>query len=277
MEVNILGGRIEFTRYQAIAKGRIPGDLVDAAPQFITEPVEVQNGPESVSLASKNIQIVAAKLRIHEKGNIQTIGWVNVILESTRAYHYGNDELIVTEQVPNLPQWDGGGDEEDELPPFYQGNTFYSDDHQKHGLGDLGDLEGEDLIFNDAPCLPPSRDLIINDNENRRVGLFEVHRHDQQGSVYLTRITGLDRYLACLVVGAADGQLKVAWSVPWNVAFRATVARKEDDSPDVTLAADARTSINVDAQGLEADDLVNAVRAKDGTKFKTYTATWAAR
>jgi hypothetical protein len=277
MQVDIEGGRVTFRRHIAVpAAGAIPPG-VDANPGALNAAVQVDMGERAagyVSLQSPNVRIAAAEFTITAMGNIEKVGWVNVIVQSDRRYHYAGG-MVVTEEVINLPTWDGGADD---ARPYYFGNWFGTDpeEHEDGEDGCVGVLAlngAEDIILTDAPCLPPSYNV-------RQANGIPLGKFNAAPAGYLpdriTRVSGTDRYLACLMVSSANAR-SVAWSVPWDVTYAAAVTAGHDGLPQVALDATARTRVNTGGP-YDAAALIGQVIGKAaGETLKRYTRNQPAR
>ncbi|MBV9773191.1 MAG: hypothetical protein JO040_04540 [Gemmatimonadetes bacterium] len=276
MQVDIAGGRVEFRRHIAVpAQGPVP-DGVDAPPGALQSPVNVDQQELAggfVSLASPNVRIAAMELTITALGRIRKVGWVNVIVESTRLYHYG-DGMIVTESVDGLPTWDGG---ENDARPFYFGAWFGTDegDADEDGCAEVLQVNGPiDVILNDAPCMPPSYD--VRQHNGIPLGKFNVSPPGYLPN-RITRVSGRDRYLACLVVVDDADAHHIAWSVPWDVTYDAQVTAAHDGSPQVALDPGSLTRLNMGGP-YNAGALVNQVVVRQaGETLKRYTRNREAR
>jgi hypothetical protein len=269
MDVAIAGGRITFRRSIAInATEGIPPQVDSDTPvnALVTSDDEITAG--YVSLESGTLRIAAADLKITSLGRIWKIGWANVVIESSRRYHYDNG-IIVTEFVDDVPTWDGGGDDEPNCPPFYGGDWYGTDEDDVDApLGILQLNVAEDICFNDTPMMPPS--YSVYESNGISLGKFEIERN-----VYMTRVSGYDRYMACLVVVNDLTTHEIAWSIPWDVTFNAQVAKLSplEIKPVVTIDHDSLTRVNYGHNAVGyARDLVNQVLTKSGSQvLKRYT------
>lgn len=243
MIVDVASGRVSFRRYMSLGViGAIP-DGVDGDPGQRTLAVlsDAAVNPTHVSLKSPSVRLAAMEFTITTMGNIRKIGWVNIIQASDRKYHYA-DGLVVTERVNDLPTWDGG---DGGLAPFYFGSwwgTADGDDDLPGCVSVLGEDNPEDLIFNDDPCMPPTYNVTFHSGIH--LGKFNISPPGYLPN-YMVRISGSDRYVAALMVIAADNSRTVIWEVPWDVGYIATVTRHPAGYPVVALDAAANTRMNI--------------------------------
>ena len=264
MEFNCAGGKVTFNRFTRIGSGAIE-NRGDSKPQlthsFVLNDVRK---PDYVSLESPNVQFSATDFTVKSVGKIKRIGWSNVILSSERSYYY-DDGGIVTEAIPQLPTRDGGAGE---TSPFYFGQWWATDDGEEDGsMGVLATDEPEDLIFNDAPCLPPSYDALEHDGIP--LGMFNIG--SKASPTYIDKVSGGDSYLACLLLIDEDGGHHVAWSVYWTVKFAATVTVGLEAQPNVNLAPNSWTTINL-FHGCNAAGLTRLILPRPGgAAQKIYT------
>ncbi|MGO8899810.1 MAG: hypothetical protein ACLQU5_15890, partial [Isosphaeraceae bacterium] len=134
---------------------------------------------------------------------------------------------------------------------------WFGTDPNNPGIQCLGVDSPEDIIFNDEPCMPPSYGTYVHDNiPLGKAAIIASHS-------VLSAIAGRDRYLACLVVISKDKDHFVAWSVPWEVTFRANVNVKPLGAPVVSVAKESLTKVNF---GIipPAQTLVGHVMKKQG-------------
>jgi hypothetical protein len=275
--VDIAKGRISFRHeYAAPAVGPVGAGETQG---MASCPVRPDNKPpDYVSLASQNIRICAADFRIVEFGDIHKVGWVNIIQESSRNYHY-EDGMIVTESITLLPTWDG---EADDTRPFYFGTWYSVDEDDEDSAGcqeilersDDDDDNPVDIIFTDAPCMPPSYGYL--QHGGLELGKFNISPAGYQPTL-MTRISGLDRYLACLAVFDDDDQHHVAWAVPWDVTYNARVAAAPDGRPVVVVAPESLTRLNTGAAANPAALIAQVLPRVPSAAQKTYQANQPVR
>ncbi|MEQ1762006.1 MAG: hypothetical protein ABL984_02565 [Pyrinomonadaceae bacterium] len=267
MIVPVFNGTVEFRRsIAAPAVGGIPGGA-DAAPPLVTTPVinDTTIRAGYVSLASPKVRIAAAEFKVTQLGNMRRVGWVNIILESTRKYLYHNG-MIVSETVNNLPTWDGSPGEQ---APYYFGQWCGVGANGDGNLMNLGLNQVEDLPFNDDPCMPPSYNLY--EHAGIPLGKILISKQGADDAL-LTGIDGRDRYLACLMVTDNAMTNAVVWSVSWEVVYKATITRPWALGP-VTVALDPTSQTRVNTGGAHnADNLIAAAISKSSSvALKQYT------
>ena len=179
----------------------------------------------------------AACLKMIRVGKIGRLGWINVIIESERSYTYA-DRTVIKEWVSGLPTWDG---ETGNTPPFYFDAYF--------NVKPSGILDPEEQAFpfNDAPNMPPSYG--VKEFEGIPLGKFNIG--NDISPIYMERIDGRDKYLACFTLfrGGASKKYKVAWAVRWEVKFGATIECDANKKPIVKLDPDALTRVNLRTVG----------------------------
>lgn len=89
---------------------------------------------------------------------------------------------------------------------------------------------------------------------------------------YMTRISGGDKYLACLAVFDHNGGHHVAWAVAWDVTYKARVTRAPDGSPVVVVAPDSLTRINTHSDADPAALIAQVLPRVPSGAQKTYQA-----
>lgn len=278
MLANTANGVIEFRRHlSANHNGQVPAGI-DAIPGISLSQVSVDHAERNknyVSLVSKHVLIAAAGLTINTLGDIKRLGWVNVIIASTRRYFY-DDGRTVSEVVTGLPTWDGGLGHQS---PFY-GGDYYSTENDDEQDGAVEVLEeranpndaGEDVLFNDNPCLPPSYDV-------REHGGIHLGKSKYPGSGSLMNgVKGIDRYLACLVTVDTQDVHEVVWSVAWGVNFHAKVFFNDlYERPQVLVYPNSLTVVGYHHHH-NAANLVNLVLPRQASALsKSYTTVAPAR
>lgn len=264
-QMDIAGGEVHFNPEWAVDRGPIGS----VAARVVSDR-EIDLG--YVSLKSPNIRISAMDFTITNMGRIWKVGWVNIIQESTREYHYRNGLTVTETMEALLPTWDGGAEDHS---PFYFGQWFGTEeeDQDEHGCNEILELnEPKDLHFNDAPCMPPSYRLYRKDDID--LGKFEYSRPSSPPN-YMTNITGRDRYLACLTLITDLTTPKVAWCVPWEVVFEAETGLV-GQAIDVNVSPNANTTLHVTAgNNGDAERLVQDVMGKSsGEELKRYRIAW---
>lgn len=270
MIVNVAGGTVSFRRYISLGVvGAIPGGAdADPGQRTLAMLSDASVNPTHVSLQCPAVRIAAAEFTITAMGNIRKVGWVNIIQASDRRYHYERGPEVI-ERVNDLPTWDGGNDGQ---APFYFGSWYGTDaDAHEDGVdGCCGILtvdNEEDVIFNDAPCMPPSYN-VFNSN-GIALGKFNFSPPGFEPN-YMTRISGADRYVACLVVVDNANARTVIWEVPWDAQFIARVTRHPTGAPVVAIDAAANTRVNIAPTHAIAGLIAASVAKAGGELQKRY-------
>lgn len=229
MQVSIAGGTVSFMRDSELGNGTNLDETGDREPVVgASVPILLDGSilPGYVSLKCPGIRISAFNFKA-DRVTLPKVGWVNIIIDSTRNWHY-NDGSIVCEDISNLPTWDG---EAGNKAPFYFDCYVEIKDS----------ADGEDIHFNDAPSMAPSYGCYTHLNIN--IGRAILHYNSKK--LQMTHITGQDRYLACLTAVDSTNTYHVLWRVPWGVDFAAQVTVRPLFETPFTVAVPASAVMHI--------------------------------
>jgi hypothetical protein len=200
------------------------------------------------SLTSLAFTAEADRCVVDPVGNLSRLGWVNVIVASSRKFNYGGG-VVVEEYVDSLPTWD---DMTEDRYPYYD-NTCWT----------ISKREMDEIMFSDQPCLPPGYDEL----EHEGIPLGRIEMSNNGTVVRMQSITGRDKYVACLVLEDKVGKRHVAWSIPWEVLYDAAIGPGDGA---ITVGADSKTRVYVRAERDPSQLLGDIAGKQSSVKLKRY-------